>query len=97
MPNAKRKKVAKKKSGARNKRQVAVTEMSFAMWVDSLRAAHEGKNVATMAMASALAEPSVGACLLKSPSGGGKVCVATTKNACIMMGGTFKGGACGGR
>jgi hypothetical protein len=48
------------------------------------------------ALVKAGAVPAVGACQLKNPNGGGKLCVQTTPAACKAMGGKFKGGACGG-
>lgn len=107
---AKAKRSAKKSASARRQRSAekgtnaAAEEVSFDTWVRRVRKLHRESRPVTRgsrpptrtAFRGAAAAPPVGACQLKNPNGGGKLCVQTTPAACKAMGGKFKGGACGG-
>ena len=100
----KSKKATSRKAGltvrARTRAKIAapIKEIAFDDWVETIRTLHDVGaefEIANRAMLND-DEPSVGACLVRDPDGGGRLCVQTTAAACKAMGGTYRGGACGG-
>lgn len=86
------------KTPTRTKTATPIEEIAFDKWVQTVRSLHNGGTGFDTGNLAMLGddEPSVGACLVKSPDGGGLYCVQTTAAACKAMGGTYRGGACGG-
>ena len=89
-----RKAAAKKSSRSPGRKRAPVKEVKLSTWIKEIRKLHQPATRGAGVRASAA--DSIGACMVKNPNGGGKVCMQTTKAACKAMGGTFKGGACGG-
>jgi hypothetical protein len=86
------------KRSASGKAGVAVEEISFDDWLDTHKSLHAmGVEIddGSRTMLN-IDTASVGACLVPNPSGGGSNCIRTTPAACKALGGTYRGGACGG-